>query len=351
MKKFTNLFLSLWAAILLISCNPDGNEVPLGEFEKGGVLIMNEGAFGANDGEVSFYEFAQESARPNIFEAANNRPFAGLLQDMVEHNGHIYLVANTGKVEVVNAGDFKSVGAVEGLDISRSAIVTNNKLYISDWGPYDANFNNPESYIAVVENVKGGPIATKIPVESRPEGLFTVNNQLLLASSAARKLSVINLSQDTVSRTMDITGRPSFFFESGNNLFLYAHDASNVYFHEINKSNITISRTITVDLSGATSNFALGTDNSIYIITSTGWPDNNDAVAKVNLSNGSVSNPELFKGSGFYGIGYRNSAREIYIADNNGFQGNGSVIVINESGQEVKTFTAGRGPSGFKFRE
>ncbi|MGY6521428.1 MAG: YncE family protein [Mongoliitalea sp.] len=351
MKKFTSLVLSLWAAILLISCNPDGNEVPLGEFEKGGILIMNEGAFGSNDGEVSFYEFAQETARPNIFEAANNRPFAGLLQDMVEHNGHMYLVANTGKVEVVNAGDFKSVGAVEGLDISRSAIVTNNKLYISDWGPYDANFNSPESYIAVVDNVKGGSITTKIPVESRPEGLFVVNNQLLVASSAARKLSVINLSQDAVSRTLDITGRPSFFFEAGNNLYLYAHDASRVYFHEINKSDISIRTTITVNLTNATSSFTLDSENSVYIITSTGWPDYNDAIAKISLNNAVITNPEFFKGSGFYGIGYRQSAKEIYIGDNNGFQGNGSVIVVNELGQEVKTFTAGRGPSGFKFRE
>lgn len=351
MKKFTTLMLSLWAVILLISCNPDGNEIPLGEFEKGGILVMNEGAFGANDGEVSFYEFAQESARPNIFEAANGRPFAGLLQDMVEYSGHIYLVANTGKVEVVNSGDFKSVGAVEGLNISRSAIVTNNKLYISDWGPYDANFNSPESYIAVVDNVKGGPISAKIPVESRPEGLFVTNNQLLVASAATRKLSVINLNQDTVSRTLDITGRPSFFFEAGNNLFLYAHDASNVYFHEINKANISINRTITVNLARATSNFTLGSDNSIYIITSTGWPDYNDAIAKVNLNDGNIINSEFFKGSNFYGLGYRVSAREIYIADNNGFQGNGSVIVVNEQGQEVKTFTAGRGPSGFKFRE
>lgn len=351
MKNLRLLLFALLATITFSACNPDGNDAPLGEFEKGGILIMNEGAFGANDGEVSFYEFNQTSARPAIFEAVNNRPFAGLLQDMVESNGKLYLVANTGKVEIVNAADFKSIGAVEGLNISRSAAVVSNKLYISDWGPYDANFNSPNSYIAVVDNINGGPIATKIPVESRPEGLFVLNNQLLVASSAARKLSVINLSQQTVARTLDIIGRPSFFFEVGNKLYLYAHDASRVYFHEINKSNSSISTTITVNLANATNNFTLDSENSVYIITSTGWPNYNDAIAKISLSNAVITNPEFFKGSGFYGIGYRQSAKEIYIGDNNGFQGNGSVIVVNEQGQEVKTFTAGRAPSGFKFRE
>lgn len=311
---------------------------------------MNEGAFGANDGEVFHYDPSSGEIKANIFESKNGRPFAGLLQDMVAAEGRLYLVANTGKVEIVDPRDFASMGAVSsGLDISRSIVAANEKLYISDWGPYDANFNSPDSYIAVVESLNGGEISQKIPVSSRPEGMFMVGNQLLVACTAGQKLDVISLNTDEKTKSLEVAGRPTGFFEAEGRLYLFARDGENVFFHEINKSSVEVIGTVTVNLPLSTSNFALMGNGEMLIITSTGWPDYNDAIARVSLSNGQVLNASVFTGSGLYGIGFHKDRGEIYVTDNNGFQGNGTVIILNKEGQQQKTFVAGRGPSGFKF--
>lgn len=345
------LQISFWVlAIFAVSCTDDGPEIPLGEFEKG-VLIVNEGAFGANDGEVFHYDPVAGDIKTDIFETKNGRPFAGLIQDLVEAEGRLYLVANTGKIEIVDPKDFGNLGSVNtGLNITRSIAVANQKLYISDWGPYDENFNSPESYVAIVNDLNGGAISKKIPIASRPEGLIVAGNFLYVACSAAKKLEIISLATDAVTSSQDVEGTPSKLQVIDGRLYLFARDAGNIYFHEINRNNFNIQTTIKIPLANATSNFAVGDGGDVFVITSSGWPDYIDAIAKVSLSTMQVANPSLFGGSGFYGIGFNPITKEIYIGDNNGWQGNGTTIIIDGSGQQVKTLDVGRGPSGFRFK-
>jgi DNA-binding beta-propeller fold protein YncE len=347
MKNVRQSLLLLAVVFGFWACEGESPQVPLGEFESG-VLIINEGAFGANDGEV--YHFTGgENVTADIFERVNNRPFAGLIQDLVERDGRTYLVANTGKVEVVDTGDFSSLGAVaDDLDITRSLVVYQDKLYISDWGPYDANFNSPESYIAVVENINGGAVAKKIAVSSRPEKMEIVGSRLLVAN--AQNMDVVNLEADTLASTVEIPGNPVKFLRIDGNLHLYARQSDKIFFHRINTNNFSVQSTIEIPLEGATSNLTLGRNGEAYVVTSTGWPDYDDAVAKISLSQGNVIDASIYRGSGFYGIGFQAGENRVFVADNNGFQGNGTVIVLDENGEEIKTIPAGRGPSGFVFK-
>jgi len=106
MSKFSQLIPPIFVAVLLFTaCDPTGDERPLGAYDTG-ILIVNEGAFGANDGEVSHLNTSSGTLTSDLFEAANARPFAGLLEDLVLEEDRLYLVANTGKVEVVQPGDF-----------------------------------------------------------------------------------------------------------------------------------------------------------------------------------------------------------------------------------------------------
>lgn len=350
MKKIHKSGLAVLLSFIFLSCVEEGPQLPLGAFEQG-VLIMNEGAFGSNDGEIYHYDPASNETKANIFESKNGRPFAGLIQDMVESEGRLFLVANTGKVEVVDPRDFASIGAViENLDISRSLVTADQKMYISDWGPYDADFNSPDSYVAVINGMDGGEVSKKIQVSSRPEGMFVVGNQILVACGAERKMDIISITSEARTKSLEVVGTPTRFFEHGGKLFLYARDSENVYFHEINRSNSGIIDTISFGLPLATSNFALGDNGELLIITSTGWPDYNDAIARVSLPERRVLNEEVFTGSGFYGIGYHSGLKEIYVGDHNNFQGNGTVLILDQNGQQLRTLAAGRAPSGFLFK-
>lgn len=347
------LHQSIWAFALIFTffaCEDGTPERPLGAYEAG-ILILNEGAFGSNDGEVYHLEPASGFLKTNIFEAENIRPFAGLLEDLVLEGERLYLVANTGKVEIVNSGDFKSRGAVSGgLDQPRSLVAIGNKLFISDYGPYDPKYNTPDSYIAVVNGLDGGAVGKKIQVLNKPEDLATFGKFVLVAGSEENSLQVIDSETETLTKTLVVKGSPTQFFTIGTQLWLYSPASEKVYFHRINTSNFDLAETVEVSVSNATGKMAIGKNGRFYLLTSTGWPDYKDAVASVSIPNTQPVVKELIKGSGFYGIGFDQNRGELYVSNAKGFQGNGSITIYNETGSVLKTFDAGRGPSGFMMR-
>lgn len=334
---------------LLFACEESGTERPLGAYDTG-ILIMNEGAFGANDGEVFHFDPVTGTVKTNVFESENNRPFAGLLEDIVLEGDRLYLVANTGKVEIVNPGDFKSRGAVVGdLDQPRSLATSRGKLFISDYGPYDASFNTPDSYIAVVSGLDGGTVKKKIEVSNKPEDLFTVGKYVFVAGSEEGKIEIIDAETETITKTIEVSGKPVQFFEARGDLWVYSYDSQKIYFQSFHLNNLTKKEFREIPIAKATSRIALSEDDRIYILTSTGWPNYNDGVAVVSLFDTTLI-PSWKTGSGFYGIGYDRNRQEIYVSNAKGFQGNGTVTIFQKDGTEITSMELGRGPSGFVFR-
>lgn len=346
---FKNQFWAFALLVFAFSCTDNGGEEPLGKYDTG-VLILNEGNFGTNDGEVFHMDPTTGTLIENVFETENSRPFAGLLEDIVLEEDRIYLVANTGKVEIVNPGDFKSVGAVVGdLNQPRSLATAKGKLFISDYGPYDPSYATPDSYVAVVSGLDGGTVKKKIDVSDKPEDLFTSGKYVFVAGSRESKIEIIDADAEAVSKTIEVTGRPVQFFEQRGDLWVYSYDSEKIYFQSFHLDNLTKKEFREFPIAKATSRIALGEDDRIYILTSTGWPDYNDGIAVVSLFDTTLI-PSWKTGSGFYGIGYDQDRQEIYVANSNGFQGNGEVIVYGKDGAEVKSMEVGRGPSGFVFR-
>jgi len=340
----------LWASALVsvsFACSDSGEEKPLGKYNDG-ILIMNEGNFGTNDGEVYHLTPSTEVLLSNIFEAENMRPFAGLLEDMVLEGDRLYLVANTGKVEIVNPADFKSIGAVTSeLDQPRSVAVNAGKLFISDYGPYDASYATPDSYVAVVNGLDGGAVSKKIEVSNKPEDLFSFGNYIIVAGSEEKKIEIIDAAQETIISTIDLEASPRQFYAEDGILWIYALSSNEVKFYTLNLSTLALGNTYTVPVANATSRIAFDGDDEMYVLTSSGYPDYNDAVVNIDIEGNSATFTELMTGSGFYGIGFDDERDQIYVANSNSFQGNGTVTVLSETGSVIRSFEVGRGPSGF----
>ncbi|MDA0315056.1 MAG: surface layer protein [Bacteroidetes bacterium] len=335
--------------LLFVACNPNSDERPRGVYDSG-ILIVNEGAFGANDGEVTHLDPSTGTLTSALFEKANGRPFAGLLEDLVLEEDRLYLVANTGKVEVVQPGDFKTAGAVnKDLDQPRSLATARGKLFISDYGPYDASYNTPSSYVAVVQGLDGGVVKKKIPVSSKPEDLFTFGSYVFVASSEGKKVEVLDANAVLLSKTLEMPGKPVQFFELNGDLWVFCYDAQKVYFVSISKSGLSQKEIRTFPIAQATGRMALGDKDAIYVLTSSGYPEYRDGISVVNILSGTLVS-DWKKGTGFYGIGYDSDRQQVYLANAKGFQGNGEVLFYQKSGAEVGKLTVGRGPSGFLFR-
>jgi len=237
----------------------------------------------------------------------------------------------------------------KGLDQPRSVATARGKLFISDYGPYDANYNTPSSYVAVVQGLDGGEVKKKIPVSSKPEDLYAFGSYLFVAGSEGKKVEVLDANAELPFKTLEMPGQPVQFFELNGDLWVFCYDAQKVYFVSISKSGLTQKEIRTFPIAQATGRIAQGDTDTFYVLTSSGWPDYRDGISVVNIGSGTLVS-DWKKGSGFYGIGYDSDRQQVYLANAKGFQGNGEVLVYQKSGTEVGKLTVGRGPSGFLFR-
>lgn len=327
---------------------PTPNEPEAGPFAEG-IFVVNEGQFGQNNGEISLIDLEEGTVRLSLFEEVNSRPFAGIIQSMIDNEDLTYLVANTGKVEIVNRDDFESVGAVEAdLDLPRSLTVAGGNLYISDWGPFDANFGSPDSYIAVVEDVRGGTVARKIPVPSRPGAMLLRGNQLLIAASAASRLVVLDLGTEEV-REIEVEGAPAGFLEHDGGLLLFARSGSTLFLHELNASTFAIVDTHMITLENATSIFDKH-ENTLYVGANDPFPATGSVVAAIDLTSRQVTNPAFYSGENLYGLSVNPANGDVWVTDAAGFQSNGQVFRLNAQGNLLDTFNVGAGPNNVIFR-
>ena len=140
--KMKRWFLFLFASLLLmVSCDEDPK--PSGKYDNG-AFVVNEGAFLAGNGSITFYNYASEEAEQNIFLNAAGAFAGDVVQSMTFHNDVAFIVVNgDSKIEVANAATFESLETIEDvlIDKPRYVEVINDKAYISVWGAYDDFFS------------------------------------------------------------------------------------------------------------------------------------------------------------------------------------------------------------------
>ena len=119
LEHVRRLLLAILAAIAIAGtagCGGDeDNETMNGDTTGAvsGVYIVNEGNFGKGNGSLSFYDPATGTITADVFKSANGKPLGDTANDVVVHNGKVWVVVNNSQtIEVLDANTNKSVGQV-----------------------------------------------------------------------------------------------------------------------------------------------------------------------------------------------------------------------------------------------
>ncbi len=190
-------------ALGFVSCEsddePTGWEAP--EVTKTGVYILNNGAWGANDGSLSYYNVDKQKLTSEVFYNMNGEQKLGDLgQDMTIYGSKMYItVTGSNKIFITN----RSAKVLKTIDPKnndqpmqpRYTKAYGNKVYVTTQSGYVLQIDTTS--MAVDKQIKVG---------SYPEQMTIVNGNLYVANSGQGKdntVSVINLS--TFTETGKIT--------------------------------------------------------------------------------------------------------------------------------------------------
>ena len=345
------------AFVAFTGCKKDepsnNNTTTPGAYDSG-VFITCEGAFTGGTGTVSFYNRTNKAVSNDIFQTANNIPLGNVVQSMSIFNSKGYIVVNNaGKVEVVNAGDFKSSGTITGFNQPRYFLgINSSKAYVSEWG-----LTGFEGAVKVV-NLSNNSITSTISTGKGAEHMVKSGDFAYVACSGGygidSTLTVINTVSDTISAKITIGDNPNSLQIDANGKLWVLCGGINDY---ATPANNTAGKLICMNTSGNIAEFVFtfpstSSHPSGLVINSAKnklYYNYDGKVYVQDITAGSLNTTETINRS-FYGLGIDPSNDYIFASDAEDFSSNGWVFRYNTTGSVVDSFQVGIIPGNFYFK-
>ena len=355
--KLNKLVLTLIAgSLFFVSCddNEQTNNTPKGAYDNG-VIVLNQGGFGHGDAGVSF--IAEDFTLENNVYAANNPGFTlgDTGQDIGLNDDYAYVVLNySDKIEVVNRYTFKRVATIEeGIKNPRYIAFQGGKAYVTNWGvASDAT----DDYIAVI-NLATNAVTGKIPVVEGPERILQANGKLYVAHKGGygfgSKVSVINGSTNTLETTITVGDVPESMCINNGKLYVLNSgipdwapglDETTGSLSIINLSNNTVTSTLNFTAAKHPANL-VENNGTLY------YTEGSD-IYSMPLTATVLPATALFSttGQGVYGVyAFAVKNNHIYVGDAGDYSSAGKVYVYSLTGTKEHDYTVGVLPAGFYF--
>ena len=203
MTKPTIIFLL--ASLMLDSCLRDPGPITgdvTDSFLTGpGVFILNEGNFRSGNGSLSFYSYDSVKLFNQIFLSINDRPLGDVPYSMnILGDKAFIIVNNSGKIEVVNRNDIKSVETINGLISPRYiSFVKSDKAYVTSL------YSDSITILDLPANQISGYINIKQPSEYI---VSTLDKAYVAHWAGGNKIIVINTATNQVIDSVQVGKEP-----------------------------------------------------------------------------------------------------------------------------------------------
>jgi len=308
----------------------------------GGVFIVNEGNYMQGNAELSFINSGLKIRLDDVFKTANNRNLGDVFQSMNIINDKAYLVINnSGKIEIINPKNFKSIGIITGLHSPRYLTkISNNKAYVSDL--YDNNI--------FVIDLQSNKIIKKIPVKGWVEEMLSLNGNTYITNVRSNKILVIDEFTDEIIDSIVTPFAPKNILKDSNNrIWVLCGDINAIdnehFIIQLDVLNKKIAKKLLINTPNTAANrLRINKDGNTLF-----WID--EGVFKMNINDTLLpTNPIINKENKlFYGLGIDPKYNEIYVSDAKDFNANSVVYRYDFSGQLLGKFTTGKITGDFYF--
>jgi DNA-binding beta-propeller fold protein YncE len=222
-KRSTRFLLSLFVALLLVSCReeetvfPSSDKsvaAPRGDGKIEGFYLLNEGNMGMNRASIDVFNYRTGNYTTDIYSERNPtvvKELGDVGNDIKIYGDKVYAVINcSNKVEVIDKWSAKRIKKID-IPNCRYVAFYKNKAYVSSYsGPVAIDPNAEIGFVAEIDTTSL-EIKRKVTVGYQPEQMVVHNGKLYVANSGGyrvpnydRTVSVIDLETFTEIKKIDV---------------------------------------------------------------------------------------------------------------------------------------------------
>lgn len=346
---FLKLLVTALVAFSFTACSKVEPELPPLMDQK--VIVLNQGNFSEHSASISLYDEVTETIQNGVYEQANGISIgATLISGAIAPNKQAYLICNyPDKIEIIDSRTVKlaSEPITEGLASPRAAIVTDTRIYVTNWD-YDhidlpsGFWGYHNSYVAVYD-VQTKKLLKKVLVGTSAEGLVLHNNYLFIGTQEGVKVLDVsgdNMISKGLIRPSGITGAAKHLaFDKNATLWASFPDKGVVNINPLTLSVIKVVEVPVDSMDGYITSDLI--EGKIYTYNTTfdaNYMAEKASIYSVDTNTGAVAT--LFNGTYFYGVGVSPSTGNIFTAETS-FTSNSLIKIILPKGDVKATAVAG----------
>jgi YVTN family beta-propeller protein len=336
-------------ALLTTSCVKELNPVVDGldkSYLSGqGIYVINEGNFRAGNGSLSFFAYDSVKLYNNVFMDANRRPLGDIPYSMGFFGGKAYIVVNnSGKIEVVNRNNMKSLATITGLDSPRYiSFVSDSKAYVTSL------YSDSLTIIDLSSNSISGYINLKKTSESI---LILYSTAYVASWTEGNKIMVINTASDQVTDSIEVGYEPeSMALDWNETLWVLCNGGwKREHFAELigidTRSNEIVKRLKFPSIDDSPTCLQIDRDGKLLYFLHNG-------VRRMYIYDESLPSQVLIPQLDhlFYKVGINPFNNEIFVTDAVDYVSKGKLIRCRNSGAIISEYEAGIITGTISFKE
>jgi YVTN family beta-propeller protein len=208
MKKLIILF---FLCFVVVSCTKISDNTK-GSFLTGsGVFILNEGNFRWGNGSLSFYSYDSLKIYNDLFFNINGRPLGDVPNSMKTNGEKAYIVVNnSGKIEVIDKNTLESLSTINGLISPRNiSFLSNNVAYVT------SIYSDSVTIINLTDN----SISGYINIRRSSETIVISGNKAFVSNwMGGKEVMVINTVNNKVVDSIKVGIEPESMVIDKNNM-------------------------------------------------------------------------------------------------------------------------------------
>ncbi len=318
------------------------------------VLILNEGAYGNNNSELSYIDLETQQISQQLFYSSNGKSLGDVAQSMNYHQGKFYIALNnSNKIMIIDALSFKEISQIKNIPTPRyMCFVQDSLLYISSMY---------KSLITVV-NINNNQVVSHIQLDfPNTEHILFTDNYLWVCNwdIHCNYLYKINPNTNQIEAKVNIAGyAPHGIVQDAEGLLWilsgnkYKNTAS--FLTCIDPTQSTILKSFSFPTSAEPIKLAINPTRDSLFYIGVNYDGNSTFNGLYTMSIYDTTLPsnafiQAPSNSYFWAFGIDASTHHIFVSDPKGFTQKSTVTEYSGQGEKLNEFQAGIGANYFYF--
>jgi len=323
-----------------------------------GVLISNEGTFGAGNGSISYYDTFYDSIINEIFQVENGRNLGDVVQSVSRIGEYTFIqVNNSHKIEIVERKSFAEMGVIQNLTQVRYSLGDENTAYASAWGTWGAD---GKVYIIDVNTLS---VTDSVAIGLGPEEMILKDEKLFVANSGGwgydSTISVINTTNNTLLQNIYVGANPKSMVMDKNGMLWVLCSGSAMYdmnwnpighrpskLVQINTAELVVEKDVLLFDEQHPSKLAINPNgDKLYIGAGFGF----NGIYTFDIEKNTFAE-DLLVDKSFYGFDIDQADGKIFAYEALNFTERGKAYRYAENGVELGSYLVGIAPNGSSLK-